>query len=94
MVQHLRNLPKGKDKLKGWYCNIAEPAIISDEGVSFVDLALDVLVFPKGKIQVLDEDEFQQLKLTPDQTHKALHAVEELKELFHPPINLRLDIKK
>lgn len=82
---------KENGELKGWYCNIAEPAVITNEGVSFVDLALDVLVFPNGKLQVLDEDEFEKLDLTPDQKTKSLGAVEELKEFFRPPITLRLD---
>jgi uncharacterized protein len=85
---------KENGDLKGWYCNIAEPAVITNEGVSFVDLALDVLVFPYGKLQVLDEDEFEKLDLTPDQKTRSLTAVEELKELFHPPITLRLDSRK
>ncbi len=82
---------KDNGELKGWYCNIAEPAVITNEGVAFVDLALDVLVFPNGKLQVLDKDEFKKLELTPDQKTKSLEAVEELKEFFRPPITLRLD---
>jgi len=82
---------KENGELKGWYCNIAEPAMITKEGVSFVDLALDVLVFPDGKLQVLDEDEFTKLDITPDQKTRSLAAVKELKELFRPPITLRLD---
>jgi len=44
--------------LKGWYCNIARPATISDEVVAAEDLILDVWVAPDGSWQVLDEDEF------------------------------------
>src|SRR5512143_2387693 len=29
-------------KIKGWYCNIGKPAMISDGIVSYVDLALDL----------------------------------------------------
>jgi len=43
---------------KGWYCNIAEPAIISADRIAQIDLYLDVWVTPTGKILVLDEDEF------------------------------------
>ncbi len=56
------------------------------EGVTFVDLALDVLVFPDGKLKVLDKDEFEKLDLTQEQKKKSLEAVEELKKIFQPPI--------
>ena len=44
--------------LKGWYCNVARPATISDERVAAEDLILDVWVDPDGSYQILDEDEF------------------------------------
>lgn len=43
---------------KGWYCNVAEPASISEERVEHVDLLLDVWVGPDGRTLILDEDEF------------------------------------
>lgn len=44
--------------LKGWYCNIAEPATITADSVTCRDLLLDLWVSPEGQTQVLDEDEF------------------------------------
>jgi hypothetical protein len=44
--------------LKGWYCNVAEPATLDETGVTFVDLCLDLFVHPDGAMMVLDEDEF------------------------------------
>ena len=44
---------------KGWYCNIAEPACISTDTISQVDLYLDVWVNPTGEVLLLDEDEFE-----------------------------------
>jgi hypothetical protein len=44
---------------KGWYCNIAEPACISADVVTQVDLYLDVWINPVGEALVLDEDEFE-----------------------------------
>src|ERR1700750_1007991 len=44
--------------LKGFYCNITRPAIITEESVRADDLALDVWVWPDGKTLLLDEDEF------------------------------------
>lgn len=43
---------------KGWYCNVAAPALISDGQVEQVDLFLDVWVGPDGRTLILDEDEF------------------------------------
>lgn len=48
-----------KDGLrKGWYCNITEPARITDASIEQVDLFLDVWVDPTGKTLILDDDEF------------------------------------
>lgn len=44
--------------LKGWYCNVAEPAVITDDVISCRDLLLDLWVAPDGAVRVLDEDEF------------------------------------
>jgi protein associated with RNAse G/E len=43
---------------KGWYCNIAEPAVISHDHIKQIDLLLDVWVNPSGEPHILDEDEF------------------------------------
>src|SRR5437660_8871005 len=43
---------------KGWYCNIAEPAVIYADHIEQVDLFLDVWVTPRGETLILDEDEF------------------------------------
>ncbi len=45
--------------LKGWYCNIATPPTIDDNELSFVDLAVDVFVYPDGRHVVLDQEEFE-----------------------------------
>jgi uncharacterized protein len=46
------------DQRKGWYCNIAQPAVIFNDRIEQVDLFLDVWVNPQGKPLLLDEDEF------------------------------------
>jgi len=43
---------------KGWYCNMAQPATISEDRIEQIDLLLDVWVDPRGVPLVLDEDEF------------------------------------
>jgi uncharacterized protein len=77
--------------LKGWYCNVTRPAVFKDGQVSYIDLALDLLVFPDGKQIVLDEDEFIELKLNEQAQQNALAALEQLKQIFMPPINFRLE---
>lgn len=72
----------GNGKIKGWYCNIGKPALIEDGLVSYVDLALDLWVSADGKQTLLDEDEFEELKLNEGLKAKALSGLEELKQLF------------
>ncbi|MDQ1913420.1 DUF402 domain-containing protein [Paenibacillus sp. GD4] len=45
-------------QVKQYYCNINEPAKLSGEKVSFVDLDLDY-VYRSGEWRVVDEDEFE-----------------------------------
>lgn len=47
-----------EDRLKGWYCNVARPATITDDLVAAMDLLLDLWVAPSGETHTLDEDEF------------------------------------
>jgi uncharacterized protein len=70
------------DTVKGWYCNIGYPAEIKDDCLSYVDLALDLLVYPNGKQLVLDEDEFDALPLTHEDQKKAEEALAEVKSVF------------
>lgn len=70
------------DRLKGWYCNIARPAVIIGGTVAYTDLALDLLVYPDGKQFVLDEDEYQALSLSPEMDRQARRAMDELQASF------------
>jgi uncharacterized protein len=75
------------DRLKGWYCNIGFPAEITDDQVSYVDLALDLLVYPDGRQLILDEDEFKEMPLSPQEQRHALQALEELQREFKHKTN-------
>lgn len=69
---------------KGWYCNVAMPAQISEERVEQVDLLLDVWVKPDGEVLVLDEEEFAAATtLTEAQRHGALQGLQDLLALIH-----------
>ncbi len=70
------------DRLKGWYCNVTYPAEFVNGRVSYVDLALDLLVYPDGRLLVLDEDEFDELTLSESNKQKAREALKELMSIF------------
>ena len=66
------------DGLKGWYCNVTTPAQIGPKKITYVDLALDLLVYPSGDYLVLDEDEFNDMDIDHPSRLKAHHALNEL----------------
>lgn len=78
------------DRIKAWYCNITLPARFEGTGISYIDLALDLLVYPDGRMLVLDEDEFADLNLDETRQTEARRAMIELQGLFHDPANVRL----
>jgi predicted RNA-binding protein associated with RNAse of E/G family len=67
--------------LQGWYCNIARPPRITTEEVVAEDLALDLWVAADGTMQVLDEDEFAALPISPQEREIALDALTKLQEM-------------
>ncbi len=80
------------DELKCWYCNITSPTTMQNGIIAYRDLALDLLVFPDGSQLVLDEDEFEELKLGEGDSMQALAALKELQALFRQPV--RFEIQK
>lgn len=76
-------------KLKGWYCNIGKPAVIGEDFISYVDLALDLWVSADGKRTVLDEDELEELGLDDALKKKVYDGLRELELYFeskNPPL--------
>ena len=72
-------------QLKGWYCNVGMPPVLEDGELGYVDLALDVFVYPDGRYLVLDEDEFADLKrgtLRPEDAARAERGLAELLALI------------
>ncbi len=45
-------------RIDHFYCNVGLPPQIEDGRVAFVDLDLDVQIWPDGRYAVLDEDEY------------------------------------
>lgn len=67
--------------LKGWYCNIGRPPEMRDSDLYYVDLELDLFVYPDGRELVLDEDEFEALRdsgCTPTDVAGALAGLAKL----------------
>jgi len=62
-------------ELKGWYCNIVRPARLEPEHIWSVDLALDLVVLPDGRWVVVDQDEFVELRLAPEERKQAAQAL-------------------
>jgi hypothetical protein len=77
--------------LKCWYCNITRPVVMTGSEISYIDLALDLLVFPDGRQLVLDQDEFEEMELDESTKKQALTALKELQDLFRPPVQFRIN---
>jgi len=82
---------KADGRIKGWYCNISLPAEFGENTISYIDLALDLLVYPDGRMLVLDEDEFAELNLDETRQEGARRALDELKGWFDQPVSLHLE---
>lgn len=67
---------------KGWYCDIAEPAVIENNQILLVDLELDVWVRAEGTPFLLDEDEFEASALSDAQRIAARRGVQALLEML------------
>ena len=70
------------DHLRGWYCDITFPIEIRGNTLLFTDLALDLLVLPNGEQLILDEEEFDQLPISPLVRERARTSLAELQNLF------------
>jgi hypothetical protein len=68
--------------LKGWYCNITRPAQVADGELTFVDLALDLFVYPDHRFLVLDQEEFDELAAGTYRTEDVVAARSALTELI------------
>ena len=67
---------------KGWYCNIGYPAVLEEDTVSYIDLALDLWIAADGTQTVLDEEDFLGISIDVMTRAQAISALEELKRKF------------
>lgn len=70
------------DHIKGWYCNLTRPAVITDRQIAYVDLALDLLVYPDGRQLVLDQEEYEELPLSEGERDQVNRALDEVQQRF------------
>ncbi|KXK06899.1 MAG: hypothetical protein UZ17_ACD001000214 [Acidobacteria bacterium OLB17] len=72
-------------KLRNFYCNIAMPPVLRDCILEYVDLDIDVLVWPGKEAIVLDRDEFEEhavkLRYPKDTIIKAEESLKEVLRL-------------
>jgi uncharacterized protein len=89
------DIADARGRRKGWYCNIAEPAVIAENRIEQVDLFLDVWVDPAGNIQILDEDEFAaDTSLSEKQRQGARQGLQDLLQRIaeqEEPFNYSMD---
>lgn len=49
-----------KDEIVEWYFDVAKCSGLSDNGIPYIDdLYLDVILYPTGKLKLIDEDELK-----------------------------------
>lgn len=80
---------------KGWYCNIARPAVWREGHVSAEDLALDLVVLPDGTSAVVDQEEFEALTLSEAERAAAVDTVRKLEQMARErtgPFHQRLTV--
>ena len=70
------------EELRGWYCNICTPARMEGGVLSYIDLALDLLVFPDGRQIVVDQEEFEALQIPLTMHTQAREALKDLQSQF------------
>lgn len=45
--------------LRNYYCNVAMPPTFVDCGLDYIDLDIDILVWPGGRYEIVDRDDFE-----------------------------------
>ena len=81
-IKEIRN---ASGAVKGWYCDVARPAVVEDGAVVVADLDLDLwLSGDRSTVLRLDEDEFEESGLAerePETAARALRTLDELEAL-------------
>lgn len=70
-----------------YYCNLASPSIFDGEAIKNIDYDLDIKFFPDGKVEILDEDEFEDHK-------KMMSYPSVIENKLREEINLLIELHK
>lgn len=66
-----------------YYCNLASPSLYDGEAIKNIDYDLDVKLFPDGRMEILDEDEYEQHSKEMGYSKELMHVVErEMEQLI------------
>lgn len=81
-------------QLRGWYCNVTKPAVITPNAITSVDVELDLFVAPDRIATLrLDIDEFEAQGYQQHDPHlyaagyAALETLETMARAHHPPFD-------
>lgn len=62
---------------RNYYCNIAMPAVLSEGELDFVDLDVDVVVWPEKRVEILDREDFDENAIRFGYSASTVERVEE-----------------
>ena len=65
--------------LRNYYINISMPPQVSEAAIDYVDLDIDIIVWPDRRVEVLDEKEFEENAKTYGYPAEIFNKVLELK---------------
>ena len=72
--------------LRNLYCNICMPPKFNGGTLDYVDLDIDLVIWPDARVVTLDEADFAdnaaKYQYPPDVTQKAFESVDELKQMI------------
>ncbi|MHA1710632.1 MAG: DUF402 domain-containing protein [Candidatus Freyarchaeota archaeon] len=89
---HLKTSYYSRDgHYKGTYININTPVELYPHGIRYIDLEVDICIWPDGKVQVIDEDKLREASIKGLINDKLMGLVEEEvhKLLSSPPTPAR-----
>lgn len=69
-------------RTKGWYCNVCQPIELEGDDLRFVDMELDVFVYPDGRFVILDEDELLSANLPQAEQDAARAGLAKVMDLI------------
>ena len=79
-----------EDNLISWYCDIIQSERTLEDGVDtyiFTDLLADVVVYPDGRVRVVDLDELADAQrdhlIQPDELQRALRHLDRLLKIIY-----------